>query len=249
MFIHSPLKKNFNVSRPTPNTLVYGETGRYPLSVNMALKTVKFWLRVVSMSGERYTRKAYNMLFSMDEQGKETWVTTVRTFLILHGFEDVWLLQSVGDVTCFLACLKQKLIHKALSNWQVHINTSDRFIVYRNFKSVIMTETYLTVVEQKHLRDLYCRFRLGISDLLCHSKRYSTSSTMCPMCSECSENELHFLFECPAYDKLRTRYVPFSGAIGNLEENFKWLMSCTETSIIYTLARFMYCAFKLRNAT
>ena len=38
----------------------------------------------------------------------------------------------------------------------------------KNFKSVIMTETYLRVLEQKYARDVYCRFRLGISDWLVH---------------------------------------------------------------------------------
>ena len=46
----------------------------------------------------------------------------------------------------------------------------------KNFKSVIMTETYLRVLEQKYVRDVYCRFRLGISDLLVHKNTDSDTT-------------------------------------------------------------------------
>lgn len=75
------LNKYLNISSQTSNIMVYGETGRYPLFVLTAVKAVIHWLRVVTMSRERYTRKAYNMLVNMDSTGKENWTTCIRTFL------------------------------------------------------------------------------------------------------------------------------------------------------------------------
>ena len=85
------LKGHLNVASQTPNTMVYGETGRYPLFVTTAIKAVEYWLRMVIMSLERHTRKAYNMLGSMDNTGKGTLATWVRTFLCSPGFGHVWL--------------------------------------------------------------------------------------------------------------------------------------------------------------
>ena len=85
------LKGYLNVRSQTPNTMVYGETGRYPLFVATAIKAVEYWLRVVMLFPERHTRKAYNMLVSMDNTGKETWATWVRTLLCSPGFGHVWL--------------------------------------------------------------------------------------------------------------------------------------------------------------
>ena len=42
------LKRFLNVSSRTPNVMVYGETGRYPLFVNIFVKSVKYWWRILS---------------------------------------------------------------------------------------------------------------------------------------------------------------------------------------------------------
>ena len=71
------LKGYLNVASQTPNTMVYGEKGRYPLFVTTAIKAAEYWLRVVMMFPERHTRKAYNMLVSMDNTSTETLATWV----------------------------------------------------------------------------------------------------------------------------------------------------------------------------
>ena len=48
-----------------------------------------------------------------------------------------------------------------------------------------MTETYLGVLEQKYVRDVYCRFRLGISDLC-----YRKTDTMRILCAQCVKQNL-----------------------------------------------------------
>ena len=44
------LKRLLNTSLRTPNVIVYGETGRYPLFVNIYVKYIQFWFRIVKMS-------------------------------------------------------------------------------------------------------------------------------------------------------------------------------------------------------
>ena len=105
------LKRYLNVASQTPKTKAYGETGRYPLFVTTAIKAVKYWLRVVMM-----TRKAHNMLVSMDNSGKQTWATWVRTFLCSRGFGHVWLYQGTGDIDRLISSLKEKLIQFSVQN-------------------------------------------------------------------------------------------------------------------------------------
>ena len=52
------IRSNYTRSQ-TANIMVFGETGRYPLFALTAVKAVKYCLRVVAMSQEKYTRKAY----------------------------------------------------------------------------------------------------------------------------------------------------------------------------------------------
>ena len=71
------LKGYLNVRSQTPNTMVYGETWRYPLFVTTAIKVVEYWLRMVMMFPERHSRKAYNIIVSIDNTSTETLATWV----------------------------------------------------------------------------------------------------------------------------------------------------------------------------
>ena len=71
------LKRFLNTSLRTPNVMIYGETGRYPLFVNIYVKCIKFWLRILKMSPHRSPFKAYRMLLHLHEQNKKTWASSV----------------------------------------------------------------------------------------------------------------------------------------------------------------------------
>eukprot|EP00745_Piridium_sociabile_P006409 TRINITY_DN141505_c0_g1_i7.p1 TRINITY_DN141505_c0_g1~~TRINITY_DN141505_c0_g1_i7.p1 ORF type:complete len:149 (-),score=10.55 TRINITY_DN141505_c0_g1_i7:127-537(-) len=59
------LKGLLNVSVKTPNTLVYGESGRYPLYVYTYTRCVKYWLKITRMYVDRLPFKAYKMLLTL----------------------------------------------------------------------------------------------------------------------------------------------------------------------------------------
>ena len=79
------LKRFLNVSIRTPNVMVYGETGRYPLFVNIFVKTVKYWLRILKMPDHRFPYKAYKMLLYLHEQNRKTWASSVCFICFLYG--------------------------------------------------------------------------------------------------------------------------------------------------------------------
>ena len=41
------------ISQKTPNTMIYGELGRYPLYINTVIKAVKYWLKLVELPDNR----------------------------------------------------------------------------------------------------------------------------------------------------------------------------------------------------
>ena len=47
----------------TPNVVVLGECGRYPLFVSSYSKCVKHWLKLLMMENGSLPKSAYNMLF------------------------------------------------------------------------------------------------------------------------------------------------------------------------------------------
>ena len=96
------LKRFLNISRRTPNVVVYGETGRYPLFVNIFVKSVKYWLCILKMPDYRFPYKSYKMLLYLYEQNRKTWASSLCFLLYKYGFNHVWENQGVGDEKTFL---------------------------------------------------------------------------------------------------------------------------------------------------
>ena len=80
------IKRFLNVSVHTPNKLVYSETGRYNLSVNVYAKTVSYWLRIQEMAPDRLPFKSYKMLLFMHEQNRNSWASFVCFFITQTWF-------------------------------------------------------------------------------------------------------------------------------------------------------------------
>ena len=88
-------------------------------------------------------------------------------------------------VDSYLVLKKRKEKNQlSVRNWQSNLHCSKIHDVYKSLKSVIMSITYLGVLEQKYVRTVYCRLRLGISDL-CHK-----TDTMRILCAQCVKQNL-----------------------------------------------------------
>ena len=84
------LERFLGVEMLTPNDLVYGETNRYPLFGNSAVRCIRYWLKLTRMVASKLPSKAYRMLHVLDERGKRNWVSNVRLScinmdLVLYG--------------------------------------------------------------------------------------------------------------------------------------------------------------------
>ena len=66
----SAMKKMVGVGMQTPNDLINGELGRFPISINAQIRCVRYWLKLTRMSEQRLPFKAYIILCNLDEVGK-----------------------------------------------------------------------------------------------------------------------------------------------------------------------------------
>ena len=185
------MKRYLGVDMRTPNDLVYGELGRYPIYINSNVRCVRYWLKLVSMEENRLPAKAYRMLLSLDERGKVNWVSNIRRVLGTNGFAFVWKNQGVGHVSSFLKVFKQRLIDCRWQQWTSHVDSSERFSFYRRFKTINEVKPYLWLNIDRHVRCVMSRFRTGISDIAVHSFRYENHSdvgVLCPLCKIFKQN-------------------------------------------------------------
>ena len=64
------MKKMLGVGMRTPNDLINGELGRFPIYINAQIRCVRYWLKLTRMSEQRLPFKAYKILCNLDERGK-----------------------------------------------------------------------------------------------------------------------------------------------------------------------------------
>ena len=88
--------------------MVYGEAGRYSLSINAKAKTVRYCLRMQNMEEKRLPKMAYKMTLNSTEANN--WASRMRNVLFECSYDGVWEHQSVADEREFLKSLRNKLI-------------------------------------------------------------------------------------------------------------------------------------------
>ena len=244
------LKKFLGVTLKTPNDLVYGETNRFPIYINSAIRCFRYWLKLTRMENLRLPRKAYNMLVNLDSRGKSNWVSKVRVKLYELGFGYVWLQQGVGDIQGFIRMLRTRMIDCRWQDWSRHIQDSDRFDFYRQFNSIHCVPTYLKVDMNKHLKRIMTHFRFGVSDLFTHRyryKRHNNHNMRCPLCTNDNDNEIHFVLCCKVLNDIRFPLIPCKYFKQPSQFRLSLLMACTNETIVKHFAVFLYKSFKLRS--
>ena len=190
------------------------------------------------------------MLYHLDELGKINWVSNVRLSPFELGFGYAWVYQGVGDEKTFIRTLHQRLIDCRWQNWQSHIQSSDRFDIYKIHSSSHVVKKYLSLNIDRHLKFILTRFRFGVSEINVHACRYKRvckTSLLCPLCKESDENEVHFALECSALSNLRVKFIPRKFYSQPCLFRVCLLMASDNENILRNLAMFLYKAFQLRE--
>ena len=184
------------------------------------------------------------MLYVLDERGKRNWASNVRCKLYQYGFGFVWLKQGVEEMKQFLHVFRKWLIVCRWQEWHSHVETSDRFTVYRTFCTIPDTKTYLKMNIDRHLKFIMTRFRLGISDIAAHHcryKRHTDNNLICPLCSVAQEIELHFVL-CCSVQFILWKFYKFPSLF-----RLSLLLASTYENIVRNLSVYLYKAFNLRS--
>jgi hypothetical protein len=242
-------KRFLRLHAKTPNTMVYGELGRYPLYIDSTIKAIKYWLKLQEVYLVRFCKQAYVMnrnklMLNLEEKDQHNWAYNVKHCLDIFGFSHVWINGGVGNEKLFLREFKQRMIDCHKQDWNHKICSSERFDVYRSFKTLAHTEKYLFDITLQKFRTVFTKLRMGVININVNN-RYNNASKNCPFCM-IEENELHFLIYCPKYADLRQKYI--SKYFISLSSIFlKDLLQNENTIITRSVAMYTYYALKRRE--
>ena len=240
------LKKFLGLSTKTPNHMVYGDLGRFPMQVYSCVRAIKYWLRLSRMEPGRLPYQAYLMLLRSNISGKPNWASSVKELLQKLGFGYVWYNGGVENPTGFIKQLKRRLKDCFMQEWNSVNKTSERYQWYSTFKTSMGLEDYLNIVEIKKFRDILIRFRFGINDLAVNRSFRTNLDLNCPFC-QFKDNEEHLLFECEIYEHIRRKYLQTNHCKGSKLRFCKYWMTTTDATKVRAFAMFLFYVFKLRS--
>ena len=90
-------------------------------------------------------------------------MTNIRKALCANGFSYVWDNQGVGCLSTFIREFRQIFVDIRWQAWVDHVNTSDRFLLYRQFKTLAGVEPNMMLNLNRYIRYALTRFRFGVS--------------------------------------------------------------------------------------
>ena len=214
--VHNEFCKNFlGVNSSVNNVVALGECGRLPLCVTYITNCIKYWCRLLCMGNHRYPKNCYKMLKSLDEAGRQNWVSKVRHLLFQYGFGYVWIAQEFGNENFFINQFKTRISDCMQQNWHSDINESPRCDSYKEFKSLLNVERYLTLDMPFYLRKAFARFRSSSHKLAIEIGRHHGINRTDRICTFCFnqfnnvhvEDEFHVFFICSKFNSVRENFL------------------------------------------
>jgi hypothetical protein len=86
------------------------------------------------------------MCLSDCNNGKNDWLTKVKTCLYQYGFNYVWADPTIVNSKSFIPLFKQRLIDTFIQSWHVDKENSGVLTLYTNLKNIFLFEQCLDIL-------------------------------------------------------------------------------------------------------
>ena len=253
------------VNKKAPNLGVYGDTGRFPITINAAASVIKYWHRLMNLNSDYFNILKNAGSCNLNNSNiKHSWSSHLNNMLNFLSVDDHQNIHS--SKSFYVNNLYKRLKNTFKNSWNKELfsdvrkkSHGNKLRTYRTFKTQFCTEDYLTKCKNEIHRKQIARFRLSAHKLNIERLRYvhpriPPEERLCTNCSRnVCEDELHFLMECDKYNSLR--HVFFEKISRHchafhdlaITNKFKFLCGSREEYIIKLLGDFISASFNARN--
>ena len=86
-----------HVKTSTPNVMVYGELGRYPIDIDIKVRMISYWSKLILGNQSKISSLSYKLLYIKDFQNKNVtcaWLNRIRCILNDCGMSYIWNTQN-----------------------------------------------------------------------------------------------------------------------------------------------------------
>ena len=201
------LKISLGLKSSTPTSMVLGETGRYPIELEIKCRLLGFWYRLHQSSASGSKKISCLMYDFVRQQNEITqfyfpWIQFVKDCLNNLGLSFIYD-NPVYSLDQFKRIVKQRLRDQFIQSWKNDIATKGICCNYRMYKTDFVFENYLISLPQSLQKSLL-KLRVCNNRLPVNFSRYHGIPREQRVCSLCNENEIgddfHYLFICKFND-------------------------------------------------
>lgn len=208
------LKIILSMKTSTPNFMVYGETGVFPLYIDIQCRVISFWAKLVTSNLLKLSTSLYNVCLSLyrhsDQNQRFKWIKNVRDILYNCGFNAIWDSQTFPNTKWLVCAMRQKLKDIFINKWYSEIENSSSGIIYRIFKLRFCFEDYLVSLPFK-LRKSFMQIRTRNHRLPIECGRWENiarEERLCTLCGNEIGDEYHYILVCVKLKNIRKMFLP-----------------------------------------
>ena len=240
-------KMMLKVKNSTNNNMVLGELGRLPLAYNVDCRMLGFWYKLITGQQNKISCILYKALFNLDAQFqfKNDWLNKIRTILCNCGLDEYWFdpvkVHTLSYVN-FKSLYKKKLYEMYHARWKSSIDSSSKCFLYKNFKTELVLEKYLTILNEPSKSKL-SKFRCSNHNLPIEVGRHNDVARNDRRCNICTLNDLgdeyHYIAVCPNFVNQRKMYLPGSFVKKPSVLKFCDLLQSGNKVVLFKMAKFV----------
>ena len=195
--------------KSTPLYMLYGELGRYPISITIKTRIISFWVRIITGNPEKFVNVIYQKLLQIGGQ-QFKWTRNVQSILQEKGRNDVWINQKENIPNNIKHTVKKILIDQFVQKWLRTLNQSSKGQNYSLLKDEPKFEEYLTILPRGKYIPLI-KYRTANHFLPVETLRWQAVDINERKCTLCDKrdtaDEFHYLFICKHFDQQHKQYI------------------------------------------
>ena len=234
-------KRILKVRNTTPNFMVYGELGRFPLQIRVKCRMISYWCKVVNNSS-KLSSSLYRLMLSLKNHGHYVfkWIDSVESIFNNTGLGYIFINQ-IGF--CDKNYLDRILSDQFITSWFGDIENSSRGQFYGTFKKDFGLEKYLIRLSEQN-RGWITKLRTSNLRIPIETGRWQNiprPERICTLCHKFIGDEFHVLFVCQ-HDSIvnyRNKYLPKYYTINPQYIKFEGLLSICNMEVYKRLSFFI----------
>lgn len=237
-------KRILKVRATTPNYMVYGELGRYPLELNIKLRMLNFWNQLL-INEDKLSNILYRLMANLHRNGQMRfkWFDHIKQIFNDIGYTYVFDNEFQMNTSFYKYEIKQRLRDLFIQKWFADTESSSKGQFYLKIKKEFSFESYLTKLSDQN-RTLITKLRTSNIKFPIETGRWNNiprEDRLCSLCSQCIGDEFHYIFMCKSEEisNIRTKYLANYFIQSPSIYKFERLMNIGNVNVLKKLALFL----------